>query len=1153
MNTSNSNNTISRAVLTLLAMLTMTLSASVMYAQQTLPYSYGFETDDLDADGWIATDTNSSGVDPDAAHTGENGFSLGDEYLVSPILTGGTNGVNVSFYYRAYDASWPDQFKVGYTTDDATKDDPSQFTYGDLITAWGSWQQYENTFPAGTVRVAILHDDGLFLYLDDFSFEAASDCAAPTNLSVNYTSGSTTATVTWGGNADSYNIKVNGTVTTGVTSPYTLNVSGGTTYTIKVQADCGNEQSGWVLAPSFVTGCPNSYAIPYAYNFEDLAGIGCWEVSPEVRLNMTGISNDDSNSFFRFDQTDAPQYLISPQLSGITNGLHVEFWYWDDNNVETFQVGYSTTDDDPASFVWGDEITASNSYQRFSANYRLAGIKYVAVKTSIVQDNLYLDDFLFEEVATVPEPTGVQAGDITTTEASISWTAGGSETAWDIFMTDDANVRPDENTTPTVVNTSVNPYSLAGLTSCTIYYVYVRANTGTETSAWSSAAIFHTACEPIALPYSYGFEDADLPVSWNTIVTDASNTGISVFNNILSFCFFSDSNGTLAAVLPEVADTYPLNGCQISFDACYTNAGNTNMTSGKLGIGVMTDPADFSTFELVKEVDITVAYGNQNLQPHTVWLNNYTGNGHYIAIQDICSQRGYVYIDNINVTELPSSLPPTNLAANVSSNSATLSWTDNNNGGSTSFTLYYKKSTDQEYTSIENVTENHYTLTNLTAHKDYEFYVVANCSDEASDPSETCSFITKWEPITITAGTPYTQDFETPVVTSVFDSTTDLEVPDCWENPYTTGSYAAGKPHLIMDGAEYNYGTGQVLYFYGSGTNYITLPEFTNAINTLAISFKWATESSTDGTLCLGYITDGDDGTYDTFTPIKSYAASSASNHQLEQKAIGLSNVPAEATRLVFRWYESTWNGCNIDDMEVFIPADITLANNATNNSTTIAANDGKTVNVTLSGRTLLKDGGWNTLCLPFDLDAAQVTAQLENPTALMKLNGTTSNLANGTLTLIFDDATEIRAGVPYIIKWDDGENIENPSFAGVTIDKDASTEVTFTGGKFVGTYDYQSFDKEDKSILLLGDENTLYYPQSGASIGACRAYFQVNSTSGVRAFVLNFGEVDGISLTPSPSRGGEGSIYTLNGVKLDKMPTRKGLYINNGRKVVIK
>ena len=28
---------------------------------------------------------------------------------------------------------------------------------------------------------------------------------------------------------------------------------------------------------------------------------------------------------------------------------------------------------------------------------------------------------------------------------------------------------------------------------------------------------------------------------------------------------------------------------------------------------------------------------------------------------------------------------------------------------------------------------------------------------------------------------------------------------------------------------------------------------------------------------------------------------------------------------------------------------------------------------------------------------------------------------------------------------------------------------------------------------------------------------------------------------------------YTLDGVKLDRMPIKKGIYINNGRKVIIK
>ena len=55
---------------------------------------------------------------------------------------------------------------------------------------------------------------------------------------------------------------------------------------------------------------------------------------------------------------------------------------------------------------------------------------------------------------------------------------------------------------------------------------------------------------------------------------------------------------------------------------------------------------------------------------------------------------------------------------------------------------------------------------------------------------------------------------------------------------------------------------------------------------------------------------------------------------------------------------------------------------------------------------------------------------------------------------------------------------------------------------------------------------------------------------------IIYFGEeTTGISLTPSPSPKGEGSEYwySLDGRKLSGEPTAKGVYIHNGRKVVIK
>ena len=240
----------------------------------------------------------------------------------------------------------------------------------------------------------------------------------------------------------------------------------------------------------------------------------------------------------------------------------------------------------------------------------------------------------------------------------------------------------------------------------------------------------------------------------------------------------------------------------------------------------------------------------------------------------------------------------------------------------------------------------------------------------------------------------------------------------------------------------------------------------------------------------------------------------------------------------------------------------VTLADNG-NNSTVISDKDEQTTSVQLSGRTLYKDDKWNTLCLPFSLTAEQIAASPLAGCTLMALDGTTSNLTNGTLTLNFTTAESITAGTPYIIKWDgDGtNNIVSPVFSNVTIDK-TMHDVATSDSKvtFKGSYDAQSFDAEDKDILFMGGENKLYYPQNGASIGAFRAYFQINSeyTEGsgedVKAFNISFG--DGTETSIIDARGmmedGRGdAIYNIAGQRLSK--PQRGINIINGRKVVVK
>ena len=151
--------------------------------------------------------------------------------------------------------------------------------------------------------------------------------------------------------------------------------------------------------------------------------------------------------------------------------------------------------------------------------------------------------------------------------------------------------------------------------------------------------------------------------------------------------------------------------------------------------------------------------------------------------------------------------------------------------------------------------------------------------------------------------------------------------------------------------------------------------------------------------------------------------------------------------------------------------------------------------------------------------------------------------------------------------------NLVNPEFKSV-INSDAPANVETDYVDFVGTYSPVSLPAGDRSNLYLGAGNTLYWPaSSGRTINAFRAYFQLkqgltagestnSQQSSVRAFVLNFGDDEGTTgIVEMRNEGNEGNKgnernafwYTLDGRRLSGKPTKSGVYINGGRKVVVK
>lgn len=244
----------------------------------------------------------------------------------------------------------------------------------------------------------------------------------------------------------------------------------------------------------------------------------------------------------------------------------------------------------------------------------------------------------------------------------------------------------------------------------------------------------------------------------------------------------------------------------------------------------------------------------------------------------------------------------------------------------------------------------------------------------------------------------------------------------------------------------------------------------------------------------------------------------------------------------------------------------LTLQDNADNDDLIWQNHDTQVSTVTLSGRTIYRDGKWNTLVLPFDIDDLSGTDLGWIDLDLRTLSASSYDATTKTLKLTFTKATKIEAGKPYIIRSETVHagfiELSAPTFRNVTInatDNSVQTDVV----DFIGTYSPIELDASMTDVLYLGKENTLRWPKGNTTLKSCRAAFVLKgAAAGADAaatrFVLDFGdgEVTGIeTLERIPVLTGEDSnvFYTLGGRRMTGSQLPRGIYINKGKKVIIK
>ena len=376
-------------------------------------------------------------------------------------------------------------------------------------------------------------------------------CLDPYGLSAgNGTSSSIDVSWTGGPNATSYNVEygitgyTQGSGTTTTSSTTSATVTGLTSYTVYdfyVQADCGtNGTSSWAGPISFST-CPSG--APFLENFDATpasqaltnATAPCWTQSTNdvfdwlinnggTTSSTTGPSDDiTGGGNYMYIETSVPRtvgdsaILISPDfdISSLTSAEISFRSHMYGAAIGTLNVAISGDGGTTFNTVWSK--SGDQGDQWVEEVIQLTGLTTTAMVrftatvgvdaggTISYWSDIAIDHFQIRQSATCPQTSPLTASNVGSSTADISWTAGGSETSWNVEY-GPTGFTLGSGTNTNVTNTS---YAMTGLTPSTDYDVYVQAVcSATDLSYWVgpltiSTTFIQPGCGDTFGPYCY--------------------------------------------------------------------------------------------------------------------------------------------------------------------------------------------------------------------------------------------------------------------------------------------------------------------------------------------------------------------------------------------------------------------------------------------------------------------------------------------------------------------------------------------------------------------------------------------------------------------------------------------------------------------------
>ena len=339
------------------------------------------------------------------------------------------------------------------------------------------------------------HSDGSTTFAGFELHVSCASCAPVANVTASNVT-EAQATINWVGTSNSYNViygeagfnpETEGTTVTATANTYTLTgLDNATSYDVYVQADCGGGEFAPMVRVSFVTeACALSNQCTYTFALTDSYGDG-WN-GAYVTVEQNGV-------------VVATVEAINHQLS---------------NNPTTDNIPVSLCDGVATTIVWhsgnyddecGLTITDPSGTSLYSQTDMESTFGTLVTFTTNCSG---------APVVTCDAPTNVAASNITANGATITWTAGGNETAWNLQYKTASG-----SWSNSIAVTGTPSYTLSNLTAATAYNVRVQADCGDATSNWAECTFTTangagTSCDAPTNLTATGMTVNSVVLNWN--------------------------------------------------------------------------------------------------------------------------------------------------------------------------------------------------------------------------------------------------------------------------------------------------------------------------------------------------------------------------------------------------------------------------------------------------------------------------------------------------------------------------------------------------------------------------------------------------------------------------------------------------------------